>query len=73
MFYIFSDGFQDQFGGVSGRKMTGKVFRKLLQEISHLPLEQQRVYLGEFFCNWMDDGGESQLDDVMVLGFRLGS
>jgi serine phosphatase RsbU (regulator of sigma subunit) len=32
--YIFSDGFQDQFGGNEGRKFMSKNFRQLLLNIS---------------------------------------
>ncbi|MCU0451186.1 MAG: HAMP domain-containing protein, partial [Bernardetiaceae bacterium] len=44
-FYIYSDGFQDQFGGPDYRKYMSKHFRAYLQQISELPLAQQEAQL----------------------------
>ena len=34
MIYIYSDGYQDQFGGEKGKKYMKSKFKKLLQKIS---------------------------------------
>ena len=34
MIYIFSDGYQDQFGGQNGKKYMAAKFKKLLLKIS---------------------------------------
>lgn len=72
-FYIFSDGFADQFGGndtkPTGKKLKTKNFRKLLGSIQELPMEEQKARLFEFFQNWK--GEFEQLDDVCVVGVRV--
>jgi serine phosphatase RsbU (regulator of sigma subunit) len=68
-FYIFSDGYEDQFGGRSGRKFMFKNFVNLLYKIHDQPMEQQRETLKDIVDMWMD--GEHQTDDILVIGFRL--
>lgn len=78
-FYLFSDGYQDQFGGPEGRKFMGKRFRDLLKEQHHLPMREQQEILKNTLNNWMDYPVKtnsktqeiSQIDDVLVLGFRV--
>ncbi|MGJ3234028.1 AAA family ATPase [Marivirga sp.] len=67
-YYIYSDGYADQFGGPDDRKfMVGKM-KKLLQEIAHEPMEKQKSILDDRFESWK--GQQSQVDDVLVIGFR---
>ena len=44
--YLFSDGFQGQFGGPAGGKFTGKRLRDLLHTIHDQPLQQQQLLAG---------------------------
>jgi len=67
--YLFTDGFQDQFGGPDGRKYMSRNFRDLLHELSELPMAQQRVVLQKDFHEWKGD--TEQTDDVLVVGIRL--
>jgi serine phosphatase RsbU (regulator of sigma subunit)/Tfp pilus assembly protein PilF len=69
MIYLFSDGYADQFGGVSGKKFMYKNFRKLLLEIHSLPVNQQKQKLSETLKNWI--GTLEQVDDVLVIGVRV--
>jgi len=69
MFYIFSDGFADQFGGGKGRKYMYKQFKEYLTSIAHLPLEEQKQLLDEENNNWR--GKEDQVDDIIVIGFKI--
>ena len=69
-FYIFSDGYTDQFGGERGRSFLLKNFKNLLLEIHKEPMEKQRELLAEHFVKWK--GNEDQIDDVIVIGFKLG-
>jgi serine phosphatase RsbU (regulator of sigma subunit) len=71
VFYIFSDGFQDQFGGVQNRKYTTGKFKKLLLEIHQLPIEDQEAILQKEIENWMQIGNESQTDDILIIGGKL--
>ncbi len=68
-FYIFSDGYQDQFGGVERRKFMTRNFYKLLHSIHQLPMEEQKRVLEETIETWMS--GTSQTDDILVIGFKL--
>lgn len=69
-FYIFSDGYVDQFGGPRGRKMMLKNFAKILQKIYKEPMQKQAQLLDEHFEEWKGDK-EKQIDDVLVIGFKL--
>ncbi len=68
-FYMYSDGYADQFGGEDKKKFMVSRFRSLLLEIHHLPLEQQKRQLEKTLLQWM--GGTPQIDDILVMGFRI--
>nr|HQH41893.1 SpoIIE family protein phosphatase [Bacteroidales bacterium] len=68
-FYIFSDGFADQFGGPEGSKFKTKPFKRLLQQIYTYPMEKQHEILFDTFLQWK--GNLDQVDDVLVIGFCL--
>lgn len=67
--YLFSDGFQDQFGGQEGRKFQSLRFRNLLLKIHQSPMKKQKEILAKTFDEWR--GAQRQIDDVLVLGARL--
>lgn len=67
-YYLFTDGYADQFGS-SGKKLMTKKFRELLVEIQHLSMAQQEKYLDDFIENWKN--GVEQIDDILVIGVRL--
>ncbi|AFM03304.1 serine phosphatase RsbU, regulator of sigma subunit [Bernardetia litoralis DSM 6794] len=69
-FYMFSDGFQDQFGGDKGRKYMKKRFREFLVEIHNQPFSEQERILKLEFDSWLG-GIYSQIDDVLVIGFKV--
>ena len=72
-FYIYSDGFQDQFGGNHNMKYTTKKFKKTLLKISQLPFSEQQTTLENIFEEWKGQGlGKRQIDDVLVIGFEVG-
>jgi serine phosphatase RsbU (regulator of sigma subunit) len=68
-FYIFSDGFSDQFGGEFGKKYLSKPFKNFLLKIHGQPMTKQKEMLFEEFENWK--GKLHQVDDVLVIGFRI--
>ncbi|MCS7017791.1 MAG: SpoIIE family protein phosphatase [Cytophagales bacterium] len=68
-FYIYSDGFQDQFGGKDNSKYMSKRFRDLLHALSFMPMPMQRERLYQEFLNWKGD--EEQTDDILIIGFRI--
>jgi predicted alpha/beta-hydrolase family hydrolase len=67
-FYIYSDGYQDQFGGQEGKKFMRKQLRELLFEIHQKPMHEQRQILDETIENWRTQASEKQVDDILVIG-----
>jgi serine phosphatase RsbU (regulator of sigma subunit) len=67
--YIFTDGFADQFGGPKGKKFKYRQFEELLLANAHLPMSEQPAVLEAAFQNWRGD--LEQVDDVLVLGFKI--
>ncbi len=68
VFYIFSDGYADQFGGPRGKKFKYKALQELLLQIHHKPMAEQKSILDETFEKWKGD--MDQIDDVVIVGFR---
>jgi PAS domain S-box-containing protein len=68
--YLYSDGFQDQFGGSEGRKFMSKQFRELLFQIHHLPTQEQHSTLAKVLKNWLNERYK-QIDDILVVGVRI--
>ena len=67
--YLFSDGFQDQFGGEKGKKyMVGKM-KKFILSIQEQAMDSQLVSLDNEFNRWK--GNREQVDDVCIIGFRI--
>lgn len=69
VFYLFTDGLPDQFGGPMGKKFKYKQFENLLVGVSHLPMKEQENKLVQRFHNWK--GALEQVDDVCVIGIRI--
>ena len=68
-FYISTDGFWDQLGGEKRHSFGKKRFKKLLENIAHLPFEKQQEMLIHTFEAYK--GGNDRLDDVTVGGVRI--
>lgn len=73
MCYLFSDGYQDQFGGEKDKKFMISRLKKLFQEIHQEDLKTQQEILGQTFDDWIASGKDKQIDDMLVLGLRLGA
>ena len=71
VWYLFSDGFQDQFGGEEKTKYLTKSFRDLLYRHHTLPMKDQAQKLAEELDGWMEAGEERQTDDIIVMGLRI--
>ena len=69
--YIFTDGYQDQFGGEhkGGKKLKAKNFIKLLYSYHKYDMEDQEDRLNLAFHKWAGD--LEQVDDVCVIGVRV--
>lgn len=68
-FYLFSDGYTDQFGGDNVKKFNRRRFRQLLQSVHAVPMELQKREVMLAFDQWK--GNNEQIDDVCVIGIRV--
>ncbi|MBK9192682.1 MAG: SpoIIE family protein phosphatase [Crocinitomicaceae bacterium] len=69
MFYLFSDGYADQFGGDKGKKMKTSAFREALLKYAHLTMKDQCKALENYLSEWQHNF--DQLDDITVLGVKV--
>ena len=67
--YIFSDGYQDQFGGPKGKKFMSKQFRQLFLDIQEMNMEEQKEHLDKTIESWKGD--KEQVDDILIIGVRI--
>ena len=68
-FYIFTDGYADQFGGEKGKKLKYKPFKEILIAIQNEPMLKQEEILNEKFDTWKRN--LDQIDDVLIIGVRV--
>ena len=69
IFYLFTDGLADQFGGLKGKKFKYKQFSEILLNSNHLSLPEQSGLLNATFDSWK--GNLEQVDDVCVIGIKI--
>ncbi|MCX8081198.1 MAG: SpoIIE family protein phosphatase [Bacteroidia bacterium] len=69
IFYLFSDGYADQFGGPSGKKFMLSGLLNILKEIHRDPLNSQKNILMERFYEWK--GNQEQIDDILLIGVKV--
>ena len=69
MIYLYSDGYQDQFGGFKDKKFMSLKFKNLLKKISNNTSHEQYSILQKEFYLWK--GSREQIDDVCVMGIRI--
>ncbi len=68
-FYLFTDGFSDQFSELTDKKFKQKQLKKAIESVAGFPLSRQKEYLEDTFFEWK--GNAQQIDDVLVFGFRI--
>lgn len=68
-FYLYTDGYPDQFGGPKGKKFLYKRFNELLLSLSTKPVDEQSKLMADEFNVWKGD--LEQIDDVCVIGVRF--
>ncbi len=68
-YYLFTDGYADQFSGVTGKKFMKKNFRKLILDVQNYPMSKQEEILNERLDSWI--GSAPQTDDILVVGFKV--
>lgn len=67
--YVFTDGFQDQFGGENGKKFKASKMKELILSVQDKRMDQQKEIIHETFNAWK--GNLEQVDDVCVIGIKL--
>ncbi len=67
--YLFSDGYADQFGGPKGKKFMVGQFRSFLSQIHKESMKDQYRTLDLTIEQWR--GNLEQVDDILVVGFRI--
>lgn len=68
-FYLYTDGFADQFGGPKGKKYKQKQFAELLLNVYDNPTQEQMQTINNNFENWKSN--LEQVDDVCVIGIKI--
>src|SRR3989339_616678 len=73
IFYLLSDGYQDQFGGPKFKKFLSKNLKNLLLDIHQKQMEEQRQILDDTIENWKNSYGKCyhQTDDITIVGIRV--
>ncbi len=66
--FLFTDGFQDQFGGTKDKKYSFRRLLELFESNINLPLCEQRIMIEESFDRWIGDN--HQTDDVTVISLK---
>jgi len=67
--YMFSDGYQDQFGGEHNRKFMKKNLKNLLLNISTKEMKEQKEELENQLIKWQNN--IKQIDDIIILGIKI--
>jgi serine phosphatase RsbU (regulator of sigma subunit)/FixJ family two-component response regulator len=68
-FYIFSDGYTDQFDEQDKKRYSSKQFRELLLKYNTVPVSELKDLLGQEWLRWR--GSNQQTDDILVLGIQI--
>ncbi|WP_375563194.1 PP2C family protein-serine/threonine phosphatase [Bernardetia sp. OM2101] len=67
--YLYSDGYQDQFGGKDNKRFMSKTLRELFQKIETKESSEQLEEVVTTFNVWKRS--YDQIDDILVLGIKL--
>jgi ligand-binding sensor domain-containing protein/serine phosphatase RsbU (regulator of sigma subunit)/PAS domain-containing protein len=68
-FYIFTDGYADQFGGKNDKKYSTGKFKQLLLDNSKFDFATQEKNIRNEHLHWKDNN--EQVDDILIIGFRV--
>lgn len=68
-FYIFTDGYADQFGGPLQKKFNAVRLKELLTNCAQYDFEVQEQMIKDEHRKWR--GNTEQVDDILIIGFRV--
>jgi serine phosphatase RsbU (regulator of sigma subunit) len=69
IFYLYTDGYIDQFGGTNEKKFKNSRFKESLSAVSNLSMSEQKKSLDEILVHWK--GNCTQTDDILVVGIKM--
>lgn len=69
MLYLFTDGYADQKGEISGTKLFAADFRNILLSVAAKDVSRQKEFLLRTLEDWK--GSHEQIDDVLLVGIRV--
>jgi serine phosphatase RsbU (regulator of sigma subunit)/streptogramin lyase len=69
MLYMCTDGYADQFGSPDVKKYKSSNVKKLLSDIWHLPVPEQKIRLEKEIAAWRGD--LEQVDDILFIGTKV--
>lgn len=67
--YVFTDGFQDQFGGEKGKKFKASSLKEQIISMRNLSMHAQKEKLKVVLEDWR--GSMEQIDDICVFGVKV--
>ena len=68
-FYLFSDGYADQFGGKKERKYSMRALKASLTKIHEMNCKDQMGFLEDELQRWKGD--HEQIDDILLIGGKI--
>lgn len=68
-FYMYSDGYPDQFGGEKNKKFKSKVMKEMLLKYNTLPMADQMSNIDKRLASWKGDA--EQVDDILIMGVKF--
>jgi len=68
-FYLFTDGYADQFGGPKEKKFKYKQLQELLLTNAPKSMDEQMSRLNIAMNDWK--GHLEQVDDILIIGIRV--
>ncbi|MCE3280627.1 MAG: protein serine/threonine phosphatase [Bacteroidetes bacterium] len=69
LIFIFTDGYQDQFGGPKGKKFKASSLKNLILSLRDKQTAEQKVIIDNTFESWK--GNLEQIDDVCIIGVKI--
>jgi histidine kinase len=69
VYYVFTDGYADQFGGERGKKFKTSQMKEMFLSIHKKPMAEQKEIILDAFNAWKGD--LEQIDDVCVIGVKI--
>jgi len=69
--YIFSDGYQDQFGGPNNKKFMIKRLKQLFVNMNGFDMQSQANLLDKTLISWIKESNTEQVDDILMIGFKV--